>query len=79
MVALRPVSALLGRIGRGLKAVPQAIALGLLALLGWIVVRSLRREMERVGRQMREQEVRGRDVTALERGADGVYRPKRPE
>ncbi|MEC9343192.1 MAG: hypothetical protein VYD64_05025 [Pseudomonadota bacterium] len=56
---------------------PQLIALGLVGVLGWYAWRALKREMSRVGNELKRDEVkRESQPTVLERGEDGVYRPK---
>ncbi|MCG6858984.1 MAG: hypothetical protein LJE67_13060 [Salaquimonas sp.] len=57
---------------------PQLIALALVGGLGWYAWRALKREMTRVGDELRHDEVKANDQpTVLERGEDGVYRPKK--
>ena len=56
---------------------PQLIALALVGGLGWYAWRALKREMSRVGNELKRDEVkREAQPTVLERGEDGVYRPK---
>jgi hypothetical protein len=52
---------------------PQVIALGLVGGLVWFAWRALSREMKRVGEELNSA---SRDVTPLEQGKDGIYRPK---
>lgn len=56
---------------------PQLIALALIGGVVWFAYRALKREMARVGSETRDAE-RGdkRKVDALEKGPDGVYRPR---
>ena len=60
---------------------PQLIAVGLVGGLIWYAWRALKRQMETVGEELRQQEA-SRDpktpqtVESLEKGEDGVYRPK---
>lgn len=57
---------------------PQLIALALVGGLGWYAWRAFKREMARVGDELRKDEVKAENQpTVLERGEDGVYRPKR--
>ena len=61
----------------------QLIALGLIGVLGWYAWSALKREMARINNEVRNAEKpkappsagKG-DVTILEPGEDGVYRPK---
>ncbi|MEZ5871837.1 MAG: hypothetical protein R3D32_08315 [Nitratireductor sp.] len=61
----------------------QLIALGLIGLLVWYAWRALQREMARINNEVRKAEKPGAppsvgkgDVTILEPGEDGVYRPR---
>ncbi|MCB1449715.1 MAG: hypothetical protein KDJ67_06285 [Nitratireductor sp.] len=66
----------------------QLIALGLIGVLVWYAWRALQREMTRINNAVRKAEKpetdkpqastpgRKGDVTILEPGEDGVYRPK---
>jgi hypothetical protein len=58
---------------------PQLLGLVLVGAAIWFVGRALRREMSRVGEQLRRDERKQdeRQVTALEKDEDGVYRPRR--
>jgi len=58
---------------------PQLLGLVLIGAAIWFVGRALRREMSRVGEQLRRDERKQdkRQVTALEKDEDGVYRPRR--
>ncbi len=58
---------------------PQAIALLLIGGVVWLAARAFRREMNRIGAQMQQGEAKTRAVTPLEKGVDGVYRPRKPE
>jgi len=56
---------------------PQLIAVALIGGLGWYAWRAFKREMTRVGEQLHDNEPpREKQVMSLERGEDGVYRPK---
>ncbi|WP_075995735.1 hypothetical protein [Salaquimonas pukyongi] len=60
---------------------PQLIAVGLVGGLIWYAWRALKRQMASVGEELRNQEqAHGsrtpRTVESLEKGEDGVYRPK---
>lgn len=57
---------------------PQLIAVGLVGGLIWYAWRTLKRQMETVGEELRQQEAsrEPRTVESLEKGEDGVYRPK---
>ncbi len=56
---------------------PQLVAVALIGGVVWYAWRVLRREMARIGREVAEQENKkaAKDVTILEKGEDGVYRP----
>jgi hypothetical protein len=56
---------------------PQLVAVALIGGVVWYAWRVLRREMARIGREMAEQDSKkaAKDVTILEKGEDGVYRP----
>ena len=58
---------------------PQLIATGLVILLVFYAWRVLKREMARIGEEMDQQRQQEKPKTggALEKGPDGVYRPKR--
>ncbi|MCB1465419.1 MAG: hypothetical protein KDJ90_24040 [Nitratireductor sp.] len=57
---------------------PQLIALALVGGLGWYAWRAFKREMTRVGDELKRDEVKTQNQpTVLERGEDGVYRPKK--
>ena len=63
---------------------PQLIAIALVGGVAWYAWRAFRKEMARVGGELRDAEkVRVRPdekkVTQLEKGADGVYRPGRDD
>ena len=55
---------------------PQVLALALIGGAAWFAWRALKRQMRQVGEELRRRENVGREVTPLERGEDGVYRPK---
>ena len=57
---------------------PQLIAVGLVGGLVWYAWRALKRQMESVGEELRQQEASRdpRTVESLEKGEDGVYRPR---
>lgn len=56
---------------------PQLIAIALVGGAAWLAWRALRKEMARVGEELHEAErVRNDSPTRLERGPDGVWRPK---
>lgn len=57
---------------------PQLIAIALIGGLLWYAWRAFKREMARIGSEVAKQEKPGKapDVTVLEKGKDGVYRPK---
>lgn len=61
---------------------PQLIALALIGAVIWYAWRALQKEMARIGDEMKEtvrkKEPQGR-FTALEKGEDGVYRPKQDD
>ena len=58
---------------------PQLIAIVLIGGVAWFAWRALKREMARVGEQLRDEETARaeREGTRLEAGEDGVYRPER--
>lgn len=60
---------------------PQLIATGLVILLVFYAWRVLKREMARIGDEMDQQREPEKQKTggALEKGPDGVYRPKRTD
>ncbi|MCB1439506.1 MAG: hypothetical protein H6888_06145 [Nitratireductor sp.] len=58
---------------------PQLIALALVGGLGWYAWKTLRREMDRIGQEVREAENKSKQVPDLELGPDGVYRPRRKD
>ncbi len=60
---------------------PQLIAIALIGGVAWFAWRAFKREMARVGDELRNQETvnKERDVTSLEAGEDGVYRPTKIE
>ncbi len=58
---------------------PQLIAVALVGGLVWYAWRAFKREMARIAADIETQEKKKRgpaDVTVLEKGKDGVYRPK---
>ncbi len=59
---------------------PQLIAVVLIGGVVWYAWRALKREMSRINAEVRDaKDVMGnsmKEVTPLEKGADGVYRPK---
>ena len=57
---------------------PQLIALGLVGGSVWYAWRALKRQMESVGEELRNQETTRdmKTVESLEKGEDGVYRPR---
>ena len=57
---------------------PQLIALALVGGVAWYAWRVFQKEMARVGGQLRDAEkVRNDQPTQLEKGPDGVWRPKK--
>lgn len=60
---------------------PQLLAIAVLGAAVWLVGRAVRREMSRVGEQLRRDEEKktARSVTALEKDEDGIYRPRRDD
>ena len=56
---------------------PQLIAVVLIGGVIWYGYRAFKREMERVGQETREAEVKAKRSAAkpLQKGEDGVYRP----
>jgi hypothetical protein len=59
---------------------PQLVAIALVGGLVWYAWRALKREMARIGNEVAEQETKkaAREATVLEKGPDGVYRPRDP-
>lgn len=64
----------------------QLIALGLIGGLGWYAYKAFQRQMDSVGEELKKSEHKKQDksksakiVDALEKGEDGVYRPKKTE
>lgn len=57
---------------------PQLIALGLVGGLVWYGYRAFKKQMEKVGEELKNAEGKAamKNVDALEKGQDGVYRPK---
>jgi hypothetical protein len=55
---------------------PQVIALALIGGAAWFAWRSFKRQMIQVGEELRRRENDAREITPLERGEDGIYRPK---
>ncbi|MFZ1814730.1 MAG: hypothetical protein WBO55_11280 [Rhizobiaceae bacterium] len=58
---------------------PQLLAIALIGLLVWYAWRALKREMARIGddvERAKKSQPRKGEVTILEKGEDGVYRPK---
>jgi len=55
----------------------QLVAVGLVGGLLWYGYRAFKREMKRVGEEMREEERKAAKKTALKQDADGIYRPKK--
>ena len=60
---------------------PQLIAIALIGFLAFYAWRALKREMGRIGNELGEQEAARnlKDAAALEKGPDGVYRPRRSD
>ena len=61
---------------------PQLIGLALIGGVVWYGYRAFKREMERIGRETREAELRAKEAKQgkeLVRGKDGVYRPNTPD
>ncbi|MCB1386718.1 MAG: hypothetical protein KDJ80_12365 [Nitratireductor sp.] len=64
---------------------PQLIALGLVGALVWYAWRELKRHMHKVDAELRQREAERdrsgniRDIAPLEKGEDGVYRPRRED
>ena len=59
---------------------PQLIAMALIGILVFYAWRALRREMDRIGNEVDESErvkSQSQSPAQLEKGPDGVYRPKR--
>jgi len=56
---------------------PQLIAIGLIGGLVWYGYRALKRHMAEIGEEVRKSDPATKSVDALEKGEDGVYRPKR--
>jgi hypothetical protein len=62
---------------KGGTHVPQLIALVLVGGVVWYAWRAFKREMARVGDELHDTEkVRNETPTQLEKGADGIWRPK---
>ena len=57
----------------------QLIAVGLVGGLLWYGYRAFKREMKRVGEEMREEERKKASKTVLKQDSDGVYRPKKSD
>ena len=59
---------------------PQILAIALIGGVAWFAVRAFRKEMARVGEEVRRQEAKSaaKEIEPLEQGKDGVYRPKTP-
>jgi hypothetical protein len=59
---------------------PQLIAIGLIGGLVWYGYRAFKRQMAAVGEELnqRQRDKNMKTVDALEKGQDGVYRPKKP-
>ena len=55
---------------------PQLIAVALIGGVIWYGYRAFKREMERVGRETRAAEKSKSNSQPLQKGDDGVYRPK---
>ncbi len=57
---------------------PQLIALALIGGVVWIGYKAFKKEMTRVADELEEAEEKKamKEVTSLEEGDDGVYRPK---
>ena len=56
---------------------PQLIALGLIGAVVWYAYRALKRHMASIGEEIKKTEAATKTVDALEKGEDGVYRPKK--
>lgn len=56
---------------------PQLIALGLIGGVVWYAYRAFKRQMASVGEEIKKTEAATISVDALEKGEDGVYRPKK--
>ena len=54
---------------------PQLITIALVGGILWFGYRAFKREMERVGRKMRENNSRQDSTAVLKKGEDGIYRP----
>ncbi len=57
----------------------QLIAVGLVGGLVWYGYRAFKREMKRVGEQIREEEKKAASKTVLKQDEDGVYRPTKDD
>lgn len=59
---------------------PQLVAIALIGGVIWYAWRALKREMARIGNEVAEQEHKSAagKSTMLEKGPDGVYRPRDP-
>ncbi len=59
---------------------PQLVAIALIGGVVWYAWRALKREMARIGNEVAEQEHKSaaKHAPVLEKGADGVYRPRDP-
>jgi hypothetical protein len=55
---------------------PQVLVLALIGGAVWLAWRALKRQMLQVGEELRRRENATREVTPLEQGEDGVYRPR---
>jgi len=57
---------------------PQMIAIGLVGVLGYYAWRVFRREMARVAGELEKQKASSapQEAAQLEKGSDGVYRPR---
>ena len=55
---------------------PQLIVLALVGGAAWYGYKAIKREMDRVGRQTREAEVKKQSPVKLTQDEDGVFRPK---
>lgn len=62
----------------------QIIAIGLVGGLAWYAYRAFKRQMQSVGEELKKTAEKTKasadpkSVDALEKGPDGVYRPKTP-
>ena len=57
----------------------QLIAVGLVGGLIWYGYRAFKREMKRVGDELREEEKKAARKTVLKQDPDGVYRPHKDD